>query len=528
MNQTSTLNRRSILAGLAVGATATACRALTPEEQATAASEAAAARARPADDQVAATGSEPAAADGLGSVRPELTPKADLGQADSDETHVAYAPKIPPAAKRDDQRLFVVSLEVVEGNCPLDPDNDVETLMWGYRIAKDDRTCGTPGPVIRGRVGDVARITMTNLASNKMAHNIDFHAVTGQGGGAEALTAAPGESATIEVRLLYPGAFMYHCAFGDVPEHIARGMYGMFIVDPETPLPAADHEWAVMQSEWYVDEPDADGFAAYNRDLLFDEEPRYVTFNGRVGALTGDGALTMRVGERGRIYMVNEGLNLDSNFHPIGSHWDAVWPEAATHPSNKPIRGSQSTLVVAGGGTVADLVGLVPSTVILVDHALNRTFYKGALGQVVIEGDDDHELFEVTNAAAAAGVVATATGSEEPEAAVSEPAPGAVETDTVQITPEAYDPANADNAYSPKDISVPAGTTVTWTNDDSLPHTVTSGTSDGRSGNPDGVFDSGNMDPEETFEFTFDDEGTFPYYCTPHPWMKGTVTVTAA
>lgn len=525
-----TLSRRSILASLAVGATATACKALTAEEQDALASEAAAARTNSDNGQTAAPSTESTTDDGLASVHPELTPKADLQTADSDETHIAYAPKVPPAAKRDEQRLFVVSMEVVEGNCPLDPENDVETLMWGYRIAKDDRTCGTPGPVIRGRVGDVARITMTNLASNKMAHNIDFHAVTGQGGGAEALTAAPGESATIEVRLLYPGAFMYHCAFGDVPEHIARGMYGMFIVDPETPLPSADHEWAVIQSEWYVDEPDDQGFAMYNRDLVVDEEPRYVTFNGQVGALTGDNALTMKVGERSRIYMVNEGLNLDSNFHPIGSHWDAVWPEAATHPSNKPIRGSQSTLVVAGGGTVADIVGLVPSTIILVDHALNRAFYKGTIGQVVVEGEEDAELFEVTQAAAAAGaagVAATEAGATESTEG-SETAADAVETDTVEITAEAYDPANADNAFSPKDISVPVGTTVTWTNNDMLPHTVTSGTSDGRSGRPDGVFDSGNMDPEATFEFTFDEEGAFPYYCTPHPWMKGTVTVVAA
>lgn len=63
---------------------------------------------------------------------------------------------------------------------------------------------------------------------------------------------------------------------------------------------------------------------------------------------------------------------------------------------------------------------------------------------------------------------------------------------------------------------------------DTLPHTVTSGTTDGRSGNPDGDFDSGNMDTGDTFEFTFDTEGTFPYYCTPHPWMQGTVTVVAS
>jgi len=92
---------------------------------------------------------------------------------------------------------------------------------------------------------------------------------------------------------------------------------------------------------------------------------------------------------------VNEGLNLDSNFHPIGSHWDLVYPEAATHQSNRAIRGSQSTLVVAGGGTVVELDALVPSTVILVDHALVRTFYKGAIGTIVISGPEQPELFSL-------------------------------------------------------------------------------------------------------------------------------------
>jgi nitrite reductase (NO-forming) len=118
-----------------------------------------------------------------------------------------------------------------------------------------------------------------------------------------------------------------------------------------------------------------------------------VTFNGRTDALVGENSLTMNVGERGRIYFVNEGLNLDSNFHPIGAQWDLVYPEAATHQANRAIRGSQSTLVVAGGGTVVEIDALVPSTIILVDHALVRTFYKGAIGTIVISGDANPELF---------------------------------------------------------------------------------------------------------------------------------------
>lgn len=438
-----------------------------------------------------------------------------MAAAPADEAHVSIAPNTAPAITRQDQRVFDVHLESIEGVCPLDPANGITTEMWGFRIAGEEAvTCGSPGPILRGRVGDVVNISLTNLPGNQHPHNIDFHAVTGQGGGAERLTAAPGETKTIQVRLLYPGAFMYHCAFGDVPMHIAHGMYGMFIVDPETPLPAVEHEWAIVQSEWYVTAPDADGFAAFDTDALFAEEPRFVTFNGRTDALTGDNALSMAVGERARIYMVNEGLNLNSNFHPIGSHWDLVYPEAATHPANRVIRGSQSTLVVAGGGTVVEMEGLVPSTVILVDHALVRTFYKGAIGLVNIVGAEDPELFAVPGETPSTDVPGGEPGDT----------PGVGENEVV-IPEGAFDP-NAEFAFFPGDLTVTAGTTVTWVNEDAVVHTVTSGSSNGSLGEADGIFDSGLFGAGESFEFTFTEPGTYSYFCTPHPWMQATVTVT--
>lgn len=449
------------------------------------------------------------------SALPTLTPISQLAPAPDGEQHVSIAPATAPAIDRTDQRIYDIHLESIEGVCPLDPANGITTEMWGFRIAGDDAvTCGSPGPILRGRVGDVVNISLTNLPGNQHPHNIDFHAVTGQGGGAADLTAAPGETKTIQVRLLYPGAFMYHCAFGDVPMHIAHGMYGMFIVDPETPLPTVDHEWAIVQSEWYVASPDADGLAAFDADALFAEEPRFVTFNGRTDALTGEAALKMAVGERARIYMVNEGLNLDSNFHPIGSHWDVVYPEGATHPANRVIRGSQTTLVPAGGGTVVEIMGLVPSTVILVDHALVRTFYKGAIGLIEIAGDPNPELFAVP-----AGSPAIGESGEEPG-----DAPIVGENEVV-IPAGAFDP-NGQFTFYPEDLTVAAGTTVTWRNDDAVVHTVTSGSSNGTIGEADGLFDSGLFAGGETFAYTFTEPGTYEYFCTPHPWMHGTVTVT--
>ena len=446
------------------------------------------------------------------SVVPELTPIAELAPAPAGERHVSYAPDAGDPIARDYQAAYEVRLEVLENVCPIDAEKGVRVSMWGYRVEGDTQvTCGTPGPVLRGRVGDAVTITLTNLPGNTHPHNIDFHAVTGQGGGAADLTVVPGETRSITVRLLYPGAFMYHCAYGDVPVHIMHGMYGIFIVDPETPLPTVAHEWAMTQSEWYLTPTDATGLADIDKTAMTAEEPTYVVFNGVIGALTGDNTLRMAVGERARIYFVNEGLSLNSNFHPIGSHWDAVYPEGATLPGNPIIRGSQSTLVVTGGGTVVELVAQVPQTILLVDHALTRTFYKGALATIVVEGSANPEIFQ-------------AAGSGQPPATQSPPPANAVQ---VAITKDGWlDPTNAENAFSPNSISVTVGTTVTWTNKDATMHTVTSGTSASNVGTPDGRFDSGFISEGTSWSYTFTEAGEFPYFCKPHPWMIGKVIVT--
>ncbi len=78
------------------------------------------------------------------------------------------------------------------------------------------------------------------------------------------------------------------------------------------------------------------------------------------------------------------------------------------------------------------------------------------------------------------------------------------------------------SCWDPADITVDVGATVTWTNDDTAAHTVTSGSAaDG----PDGVFDSSLFMAGAEFSWTFDTEGTYPYFCMVHPWMAGTVIV---
>ena len=79
----------------------------------------------------------------------------------------------------------------------------------------------------------------------------------------------------------------------------------------------------------------------------------------------------------------------------------------------------------------------------------------------------------------------------------------------------------ADRCYIPSVIAIDFGNQVTWVNEDSAFHTVTSGFY----GESSELFDSGHLDPYESFTFDFDEKGTYDYFCTLHPWMKGQVIV---
>jgi nitrite reductase (NO-forming) len=461
------------------------------------------------DAAVAGLGA-PASGSAVDDVLPTLTPKAQLQPVAASEVNVANAPNVPPPSGRTTQAIVEVAFDIVEGVNAIDPASGLEYETWGYRITGDEEvTIGTPGPIIRARVGDVLRFTVTNPATSTHPHNVDFHAVTGQGGGAADTVVAPGETKTIEARLLYPGIFMYHCAYDDVPLHISHGMHGGILVDPATPLPAVDRELYMVQSEYYLTA--TEGLADTDRLAVTDEAPAKVVFNGAVGSLTGDNAPHMQVGERMRIYFVNAGLNLDSNFHPIGSHWDVVYSEGAT--LNAPLRGSQTTLVPAGGGVVVELVAQVPQTILLVDHALSRTFDKGALGAIVVEGEPNPEIFEAIGVDGEDDTPGPGSGAGGESVAIVAGSFNQQALDAADEFADVEDPAD----YAVNVLTVAMGTTVTWVNEDSVMHTVT---------DVNGAFDSGFLETGDSWSYTFDDVGEFEYFCLPHPWMKAKVVVT--
>lgn len=288
------------------------------------------------------------------------------------------APLVPPPIKRTHATKVIVKLEVREVVKKMA--DGVDYLFWTFGG-------NVPGSFIRIREGDLVEFTLANHPSSKMPHNIDLHAVTGPGGGASSSFTAPGHSSQFSFKALNPGLYVYHCATAPVPMHVANGMYGLILVEPASGMPKVDREYYVMQGDFYTSgKYGAEGLQTFDQEKATDERPTYVVFNGSVGALVGDKAITAKVGENVRLYVGNGGPNLLSSFHVIGEIFDLVYPEGGTVASQKNV---QTTLVPAGGSAIVDFKVEVPGTFIIVDHSLSRAFNKGALGMLKVTGPEN-------------------------------------------------------------------------------------------------------------------------------------------
>jgi len=249
-----------------------------------------------------------------------------------------------------------------------------------------------PGPFIRAQVGDTVRLSIHNDETSLHPHNVDFHAATGPGGGAAATIVAPGETKTMSFKLLSPGLFVYHCAFGNPGLHMTHGMYGLILVEPEGGLPPVDKEFYIMQGEFYTEgNMGREGLQLFDTQAYLDGKPQYIVFNGRTGALTDN--MTAEVGDTVRMYFGNGGVNLVSSFHLIGEIFDRVYREGdlVTTPSE----GLQTTLVPAGGAVMVEFTVDYPGNYVLVDHALARVD-RGAWGVLHVTGEADPAIFDGT------------------------------------------------------------------------------------------------------------------------------------
>lgn len=306
----------------------------------------------------------------------------------------------PPLGRNEPQR---VTLELYTDDLIAEMMPGVTYQYWTYNGQ-------VPGPFLRVRAGDTVEILLRHgkpgvehgahnehdaaehAEAGHANHSIDLHAVIGPGGGAPLTQVAQGEEKRFRFTAMRPGIYVYHCASKHVPTHVANGMYGLILVEPEQGLAKVDREFYVMQGEFYTagryGEP---GLQAFSKDKLLAEKPEYFLFNGQVNSLSGERALKARVGEKIRLF-IGVGSHVASNFHIIGGIFDNLYPDGAI--LNPPLRNVQTTIIAAGSAVMIEFTAEVPGKYLLVDHSLTRSFDKGALAELIVEGDNRPELFQ--------------------------------------------------------------------------------------------------------------------------------------
>ena len=288
----------------------------------------------------------------------------------------------PPIGKRAPQTIRV-DLTTVELEGRL-----AEGTTFGYWTFNGK----VPGPFLRVRVGDTVDVRLKNSSDSAMVHSVDFHAATGPGGGAASTQTNPGDEKSVKFKALIPGLYVYHCATPMVAHHIANGMYGLILVEPEEGLPPVDREFYVMQGEIYTEAAfGTHGSQEFNVEKLLNERPEYFVFNGSVGALSKLHPLQAKVGETVRIFFGVGGPNFTSSFHVIGEMFDRVYNLGGV--LSEPLKGIQTVTVPPGGAVITEFKLEVPGNYILVDHALSR-LERGLVGILHVEGAPNPEIFD--------------------------------------------------------------------------------------------------------------------------------------
>ncbi len=273
-----------------------------------------------------------------------------------------YDATVPPAGTQHIKQVTVVARDttqvIAEG---------VQMALWTFN--------GTvPAPVVHVRQGDEVQVSFVNKTAT--AHSIDFHAATTPWN-VWYQPVAPGKTLTFSFVAKDPGVFMFHCGTPPAFMHISSGMYGAIIVDPATPLPPA-REFVLVESEFYVREG-ANNTYQPDAQKVIDVKPDYVVFNG-VANQYQDHPLTVRAGQRIRLYVLNAGPTLFSAFHVIGWIFDKVYVDG--NPANV-LRGIQTYTIPPGGGATFEFTIDQPGLYPFVTHAFAFT-HKGAVGVIKV------------------------------------------------------------------------------------------------------------------------------------------------
>ena len=278
--------------------------------------------------------------------------------------YILRDPAAPPLADAD---VYEIELTITEREMTVAP--GIVQTVWTF----DDTV---PGPVMRVKVGDTVRVTLVNPETNQLPHSIDFHASL-VAWNDEMRSIDPGEELVYEFVAQYAGVYMYHCGTPPALHHIAQGMFGMIIVEPEGGLPPVENEFAFVQSEWYMVEQS--GLISLEEASAAAPAPDAVVFNG-IGNQYADNPIQVPVGQDVRIFVLNAGPSVDSSFHVVGTVFHDVIKEGIRlAEGNEGNWGSQSVDLAPSQGAIVrlrfDEDGMYP----IVTHAFNFVD-NGALG----------------------------------------------------------------------------------------------------------------------------------------------------
>ena len=287
----------------------------------------------------------------------------------------------PAAGATEDYRIqgegsgSIVEVDLTASETTQTLADGVDYQVWTFN--------GTaPGPVIRVGLGDTIRFTLTNDSDLNLSHSIDFHAAQTPWD-VNYQPVPPGETFTFDWVARFPGVFMYHCGVPPVLHHIANGMYGAIIVEPEGLEPA--REYVMVSSEFYAtDRPSPDGLYVGDVEKMTAAEPTQVVFDGMVNRYL-DAPLVARPNELIRLWVMNAGPTLDNAFHVIGALFDHVYPDG--NPTNA-LNGLQTYGIPPGAGAMFELripdEGMYP----FVTHAFAYTGL-GSVGVISVSADAD-------------------------------------------------------------------------------------------------------------------------------------------
>jgi nitrite reductase (NO-forming) len=280
------------------------------------------------------------------------------GAAPANADALATAHKAFPAALPAAPAGPVANVKLVLKDVTVEIAPGVKYSAWAW-------AGGAPGPVIHVRQGQLVKITLTN--GGAIPHSVDFHAAR-VAPDKDFRDVMPGRSISYTFRANDAGVFMYHCGTKPVLMHIANGMYGAIVVEPRPGvLPKADRNYVLVASEWYLSSNGLGSPAQFNMEKAHARQPDWMTFNGYAGQYVKH-PLTAKPGELVRLWVVDAGPSLDTDFHIVGTVLNTAYPFGAMNPRDA-LHNVQTVTVPAGGGGVFDVRITKPGLYPFVSHA---------------------------------------------------------------------------------------------------------------------------------------------------------------